>query len=697
MAFWNDLVERISTNQIVTKAAPPLPAGAVTSNFTQEQLAGIAQQMYQTGVLKPLERNPFLSAIPFGPSNPLVPSAINPIGEDGRPEPRRWEYPVAWNIFVTEQRFVPWKVLRVAADQIDLLRRCVEVTKNKIAGLDWDITFSEAASEMIASNSTDNHVRAMQTARDEFTGEISRIRAFWQIPDRINGMSFKDWVTMLLEEILVLDALAIYPHPDMKGDLHSLEILDGSTIKPLLDDRGMRPRNPFPAYQQMLYGFPRGEFLAASDDPAQDGVFNSDELIYKVRNPRTWTPYGYSPVERSLPLADIYLKRQQWLRAEFTDGVMSELMLTPDKDTNWTPDLLRAYENIINDDMAGQTEQRHRARILPPGLTPIDNSGFSEKFSATFDEYLIKGICGHFGILPTEIGYADGGALGGAGQQNGEAESASLIGANPLTRWLEDQISDISYKFLGMPRELVFRFDGGRSQETETSARKREMELKTGQRTINEARSDLGLPLLDAPEADVPMLQTGSNLYFITPEGIASPATGMMPAVPAAQSVDGNDSEDVVDDSETPIVDDAEKAESVKVGQMVSWNSSGGRAEGKVTKIVRDGKINVPNSSFTITGTPEEPAALIRVYRDGKPTDTLVGHKIGSLTIIGSKSDTATQEIKAFIKWAKKGNCDRDFEFLAIDPRIGEALNGAAQENDFDLVKALTDSFLKKV
>jgi hypothetical protein len=698
VAFWN--------RKDIEKAAPPLPAGAVTTQYTPEQLAGIANQAYNLGVSTPLPRQPFLSGIPFGPSNPLIPSAINPVGADGQPEPRRWEYPVAWNIFVTEQRAVPWKVLRVAADQIDLLRRCVEVLKNKVSGMDWDITFSESASEAVSAEFGGDHVRAMQQAREKYGDDIARMREFWQTPDRINGLSFKDWLSMALEEILVLDALSIYPHPDMKGDLHSLEILDGSTIKPLLDDRGMRPQAPFPAYQQILYGFPRGEFTATSDDPNQDGVFNADELIYLIRNRRTFTPYGYSPVERALPLADIYIKRQQWLRAEFTDGVMSELMLTPDKDTNWTPDLLRAYENIINDDLAGQTEQRHRARILPPGLTPINNSGFSEKFSAQFDEYLIKGVCGHFGVLPTEIGYADGGALGGAGQQNGEAESGSTIGVEPLIKWLEQQISDISYKFLGMPRELVFQFDGGRTAETTADAQRRDVEVKGGQRTLNEARAEMGLPLLDAAEADVPMLLTSQGVMFITPDGVVNPRNTPSPqfeptqagAIAGAQPAVGEvtDEEPVLEPEETEEPNPAEKADSVKVGQMVSWNSSGGRAEGKVTKVVRDGKINVPNSSFTITGTPDDPAALIRVYRDGKPTDTLVGHKVSTLRIIGSKSDNAAQEVKAFIKWAKKGMTDRDFEFLDLDPVHANAFNRAAKDGDIELVKSLADVVLKK-
>jgi Hypervirulence associated proteins TUDOR domain len=67
------------------------------------------------------------------------------------------------------------------------------------------------------------------------------------------------------------------------------------------------------------------------------------------------------------------------------------------------------------------------------------------------------------------------------------------------------------------------------------------------------------------------------------------------------------------------------------VGSMVSWNSSGGRATGKIVRIIRNGTYNVPNSDFTITGTQDNPAVAIRVYQDGKPTDTIVGHRMNTL------------------------------------------------------------------
>ena len=79
--------------------------------------------------------------------------------------------------------------------------------------------------------------------------------------------------------------------------------------------------------------------------------------------------------------------------------------------------------------------------------------------------------------------------------------------------------------------------------------------------------------------------------------------------------------------------DQVYKAESVSVGAMVSWNSSGGRAEGKVKRVLRSGSYKVPNSNFTITGTMDNPAVVIDLYVDGKPTGRMVGHRMRTLSV----------------------------------------------------------------
>jgi len=503
--------------------APNLPAGSAV--MSEQDMRTVAQNAtYGSG--NPLQRNPITAGIPFGPGSPIFPGAINPLGPDGRPAPRRYEYQVAQNINIaTEQKLVPFKTLRGAAEQIDIVRRCIEVLKNKITGLDWDITIAEDASEKIVAEIGGDHVRAMAAAREKYSDEIYRVRSFWENPDKANGLTFIDWLMVALEEILVLDAWAIWPQRSVGGDLYGLQILDGATIKPLLDDRGMRPMPPHPAFQQILYGFPRSEFMAENDNIEADGEFSSDELAYLIRNRKTTSMYGSSPVERCLPMADIYLRRQQWLRAEYTDGVMPELMFKVDADFGNDPILLKQLENALNDDLAGQTEQRKRSRVLPAGFDPVQFDGYGEKFKEVLDTYLVTSICGHFGVMPTEIGFSGHGGLGGSGHQAGEQASAQQIGVGPLVTWISRMLTNLSYSYLGMPRELEFKFMIDEGRDTQQEAARADLELRGATRTINERRSQLGLPLLDTPAADQPMLVAGAGVFLFTPDGIVNVTT----------------------------------------------------------------------------------------------------------------------------------------------------------------------------
>jgi hypothetical protein len=519
----DNLAKRVADQ--ITKATPTVTP--ITAEQMQ-QATGQTQQGYGTAVGLP--RDPRMANVPFTPGIPIVPGAINPVRADGRPDPRRYEYQVAQNINISETRPVPFKTLRSAADQIDILRRCIEVIKHKMSGLEWDIVLSEDAAEKImAETGEKSYTRAMAIARANFSDEINRLKSFWKVPDVSNGLVFSDWLNMALEDILVLDAWAVWPQQTVGGELKGLQLLDGSTIKPLIDDRGMRPQAPHPAYQQILFGFPRSEFSAPDETDEADGEFSADELAYLVRNRRTTSIYGYGPVERSLPLADLYLRRQQWLRAEYTDGVLPELMFETDVNFGNNPDLLRAYENIFNDDLAGQTEQRKRARLLPAGLKPVQFDGYGEKFKDVLDEFLVTSICGHFGVMPTEIGFTPKTGLGGAGHQSGEASSSEVIGLIPLSEWVGRMLSQLSHTWLGMPRELQFSFQPSKRTDAEASARARDIDLRNAGLTINESRAERGLPLLDTPAADQPLFVTSSATYAVTDEGLVDVSAATMP------------------------------------------------------------------------------------------------------------------------------------------------------------------------
>jgi len=762
MGLLDRLAKAIVDAQI-EKAPSNLPAGAVVMS---EQQMRDANQQNTYGAQTPLQRNPLMSGVPFGPGQPIMPGAINPLRDDGRADPRRYEYQVAQNLNIgTEQKLVQFKTLRGAAEQIDIVRRCIEVLKAKISGLDWDIVIAQDASEKIISEIGGDHVRAMSQARSKFSDEIYRIRTFWENPDKANGLTFIDWMMMSLEEILVLDAWAIWPQKTVGGDLYGFQILDGSTIKPLLDDRGMRPMPPQAAYQQILYGFPRSEFMANSDDVNADGEFTSDDLSYFIRNRRANSVYGSSPVERCLPLADLYLRRQQWLRAEYTDGVTPEMMLTSDADFGNDPLVMKQYENIINDNLAGQTEQRKRALILPSGLKPEFYEGYGEKFKAALDEYLITSITGHFGVLPTEIGFSAKGGLGASGHQQGEAEAAQSIGVAPLVQWISKMLTNISYTYLGMPRELEFKFMVSEIRDDEEMAKKSDLELRGGTKTINERRSELGLPLLDTPAADQPILVAGNGVFLFSPEGIvnaAAPIAGvenvqdevdpMAPTEPAPDGPTKPPTPDVapkpVDQTTTP---DFEKAGVPSIAEALLAlsklntmpNPAGDDVEVDVDPddFVESPWAVVPAPTLDpdvwskAVLTLVNPADLVgtdtvldrqkvkdridnmgqstkpyrsyaQVYNDGEKLIIMDGHhRLCAQWLLGMDQvpvwvgtpDTAKEssiEVKAFLKWASKGKRARQFEFKALDPIVGDALNRCYFDGDTDTMKSLAKAYL---
>ena len=162
--------------------------------------------------------------------------------------------------------------LRALADALPLLRAVIETRKDQIAAQNFTVRQRSRADLPDAS------------------ARIDAALAFLARPDR--RRSFGDWLRMLLEDLLVIDAATIYPRYDRAGKLYSLDVVDGATIKPLIGEDGRAPEPPDPAYQQILHGVPAADFSA-------------DELLYLPRNVRAHKLYGMSPVEQ-IALTDQY-------------------------------------------------------------------------------------------------------------------------------------------------------------------------------------------------------------------------------------------------------------------------------------------------------------------------------------------------------------------------------------------------------
>ncbi|MEV7006839.1 phage minor head protein [Streptosporangium sp. NPDC051022] len=496
-------------NAQITKAPSGALQGRVVT-FTPEQVAALVQQG-ASRTAAPLARPEEWFQTPFGPGTPLIPAAINaPRPDTGRPEPRLWDYPVSWNLQTGGQRLVPWATLRSAADA-PLIRQCIQVRKRGITDLGWDITISQGAIEGAQADGT-SRADAEKTLRERLGSQIDRLVTFWSCPDPGNGLELADWLSSLLEEHLVLDAVAIYPRLTYGGDLYSVELLDGSTIKPLLDERGGRPLPPYPAFQQVIHGFPRGEWMADGDEDGEVPGFPADQLVYRRYNVRTWTPYGYSPVEQALVDLDLYLKRLGWMRDEYTPGVQEESFLKVPENAQWSATQLREYERSYNDDVS---TNRARFRMLPPGVEPILGGDRNERYKPDYDLHIIKLVASHFGVTLPELGFSEAKGLGSSGWSEGQEAVQHRQSVLPTARWLEALLTGISRRHLAMPPELEFRFLGLEDQDEEVADKISEARVKSGRMTLNEDRDRQGLPRYALPEADKPALHTGTGLVFL--------------------------------------------------------------------------------------------------------------------------------------------------------------------------------------
>jgi HK97 family phage portal protein len=112
--------------------------------------------------------------------------------------------------------------------------------------------------------------------------------------------------------------------------------------------------------------------------------------------------------------------------------------------------------------------------------------------------------------------------------------------------------------------------------------------------------------------------------------------------------------------AEAPPLETASRAApgSVAEGDFVSWDSSGGRARGRIDHVMDYGTLDIPGTDFKIDATEEDPAALITLYEEvaggWRATETQVGHKVATLTKIDPLPEPPAVEENAYGKPKQK-------------------------------------------
>lgn len=224
--------------------------------------------------------------------SPLQP--ITPYGPPNQTFPRSWDYQTGFNLELAPRQLSAFHMMRILSRTWSLLRDCIETRKDQMTRIPYEIQFKDKPKK--ESKSLDD------------------LREFFRRPDRKN--TFKRWKRLIMEDVLVIDAPALYVWPSQAGTPYAINVLDGASIKPLIDDAGRTPDFPNPGYQQMIKGLPMINL-------------HERELLYRPMRGRTDMPvFGYSPVEQAAQLILTGIRRDLYQTNFFAEGSMPELIIT---------------------------------------------------------------------------------------------------------------------------------------------------------------------------------------------------------------------------------------------------------------------------------------------------------------------------------------------------------------------------------
>ncbi len=394
---------------------------------------------------------------------PGVPPAPMPLDNTG--EPRTWQYRTGWNLpsLPGEGRSIDMQTLRDVSNVYDILRKAIEVRKDEFCNLRFSVIARDP-----------DRRRARQVIRDQ-QSKIREIEDFFVFPDRRS--SWQSWLRMMLEDYFSVDAVTLWKWRTLDGRLHGLRVLDGALIKPLLNINGDPPLPPDPAYQQYVWGVPRWSFT-------------TDELIYAPKNRRTFTPYGFSPVEQFLTHVILSLRYQRFHLDYFTDGTLPEGVA--EAPATWSSKQIQEFSSIWNDALSGDSRALHKLRFVPAGFKWHQFKQFD--FNTDFARWLVGVTCAAMDLMPSELGFEPlHGGLGG----KGFSEEQSLINKRkairPLKRWLLDEIiNPIIWEEFDAP-ELVGTLLGENEVEEQLQqTQARDIAIRNGTMTIDQAIEEEG-------------------------------------------------------------------------------------------------------------------------------------------------------------------------------------------------------------
>ena len=412
----------------------------------------------------------------FSPFQPIFPFAST------RVPPRTWDYPVGVNLEIHRRQAVYQFLRNLVTAGEGVLAPVIEARKDQLLRVPYDFQLIDKP-----DNATDSRLK--------------ELRAFFKSPDATHapdgtvtsqGHDFQTWARIALHDRFVIDATTFLPWRRNNGKPFRIDVIDGATILPLVDDAGRIPDPPNPAYQQIVKGLPMLELT-------------KDELLYAPHNPFSYAPIvGFSEVQQIALRMTSAVRKELYVFSSWEDGNIPDLIMGTPED--WTPQQVAEMQAFFDDLLSGNLALRTKMRLVPGGVKPILSKGTTAEILAalkTFEEQTARIICFAFSIPPTSFVSMMNRAT--AAQLADEAQQEGLY---PLMNWFKAIMDFMVQNWFGY-KDIEFNWqvqaDTDKLKESQTLIGY----VKSAIMKPNEARDILELP----PDPD------GGTLMVVAGQG----------------------------------------------------------------------------------------------------------------------------------------------------------------------------------
>ena len=261
----------------------------------------------------------------------------------------------------------------------------------------------------------------------------------------------------------------------------------------------------------------------------------------------------------------------------------------------------------------GGPKNRGSVAVLPKKtqLKPIESNSMEANQFQELRDAILPDVARAWGVPSTLVGDHRMARWSNVEQEHLSAQIWTLL---PWARRMEGPLDMLLQPVYG--EDVFCRLDNRGILRADTAARVQLYQalFNMGALKPQELREFEDLPRLDDPAANETYMQLGFSTL-----GNAAAATEAAPGEPAPageQPDAGSQGEGVPE------------AGGFREGQYVYWEGG----EGTIEHLMVDGVLGVAGSPFAITASPESPAASIRLYVDGEPTEFTVGKRTSELS-----------------------------------------------------------------